>query len=704
MTRLNAPIVTATTVFIVGLVLSIGASIYLEKKQEAEAHERFAELADRTTELVGRRLQLFEYGLRGMRGAVVTMGQESVSRERVLIYSQTREQNREFPGSRGYGFIKRVAPANFAQFKEIAKAERNGNFNVRELAPHDGEHFVIQYIEPEEKNKEAIGLDIASEKNRREAAYQAIKTGKATLTHPISLVQASGKPSQGFLLMIPAFTPYMPLKSEDDRNAAAFGLAYSPLIIDEILADFDLHHGEFSIALYDIGDTGQPSLFYRSANATTQQSFITERKKLNLFGRTWIVETHAHAPFIESLNQHPSTLIALSLGTTSLLIAGLIYGITVSRIKKREIARARARLAAIVEGANDAIVGLNDTGTISDWNSAAATMFGYSADIAVGNTTAIILPVAHQGEDLELLRQVLAGKTVDHFSTTRRKADGSTFPVSVTFSVIRDDKGHAIGAAMTIRDITEEVKAQNRILELNATLEKKVSERTANLEAALEELADFSYLASHDLRTPLRAIDGYSSLIQRDPALPPTTREDYLQRIRQAAQNMGKVIDDILSLAKITRKEVKPETINLSELAHRIVDTLKSMQPERRVEIVIEPQLLIQADKELMRIAITQLIDNAWKFTRDTQSPRIELGQIKHGETPEFFIRDNGIGFDMQYAAKLFNAFQRLHPDGSYPGTGIGLAIVQRVIRKHGGTIRAEGNVNQGATFYFYVT
>ena len=238
---------------------------------------------------------------------------------------------------------------------------------------------------------------------------------------------------------------------------------------------------------------------------------------------------------------------------------------------------------------------------------------------------------------------------------------------------------------------------------MKAELERQVAERTTELNAANKELEAFSYSVSHDLRAPLRSIDGFSQAVLEDYAgrLDDQGR-DYLSRVRAATQHMGHLIDDLIKLARVARAEMKRETVDLSALAGEVLAELQKRDPDRRVECRIEPGLTAKGDARLLRVALVNLLGNAWKFTGRQPQSRIEFGALRDTDgAPAFFVRDNGAGFDMTYADKLFGAFQRLHTSHEFPGTGVGLATVQRIVHRHGGRVWAEGAVGKGATFYF---
>jgi light-regulated signal transduction histidine kinase (bacteriophytochrome) len=258
------------------------------------------------------------------------------------------------------------------------------------------------------------------------------------------------------------------------------------------------------------------------------------------------------------------------------------------------------------------------------------------------------------------------------------------------------------GLAVFLTDTTERKQAEEEIKRLNAELEKRVLDRTAQLEAANKELETFAYSVSHDLRAPLRGIDGWSLALMEDfgPQLDEEARH-YLGRVRSEAQRMGQLIDDLLRLSRVTRAPLNRDRVDLTAVAHGIAGSLRELHAGRQIEFAIQPELTASGDAQLLEVALTNLLGNSAKFTGKQPVGRIEVGRTEREGRPAFYVRDNGAGFDMAYARSLFGPFQRLHRASEFPGTGIGLATVQRIIHRHGGRVWAEAQVDRGATFYF---
>jgi PAS domain S-box-containing protein len=489
---------------------------------------------------------------------------------------------------------------------------------------------------------------------------------------------------------------------------------------------------------------------------------------------------------------------------------------------------AAARLAAIVESTDDAVVGKDLDGVVTSWNAGAEKIFGYSAQEMVGQPILRLIPPERHQEEAEILAHIRRGEGVRHFDTVRLDKNGNQLDVSVTISPIRDGAGKIIGVSKVARDITERKRmaqiiseseerfrtmansmsqlawiaradgsicwynqrwyeftgkkaeqmegwgwqsvhdpkrlpdvmanwksaidlgepfemefplrdaggrfrnfltrvqpmkdvggrvvqwfgtntdvdalkrAEEKVRILNTELEQRVAERTAQLEIANKELESFSYSVSHDLRAPLRAINGFAGIVLEDfGSQLPEEGQRYLERIRQGGQRMGVLIDDLLAFSRLSRQSVNLQSVNVATLVHAVLEDLKPLREGREIEILIGNLPKCHGDPALLKQVWVNLLSNAIKYTQGRQPALIQIGCTRENAENVYFVRDNGAGFDMQYAHKLFGVFQRLHRADEFEGTGVGLAIVQRIVHRHGGRVWAQAVLQQGATFYF---
>ncbi|EKD87997.1 MAG: hypothetical protein ACD_35C00101G0001 [uncultured bacterium] len=280
------------------------------------------------------------------------------------------------------------------------------------------------------------------------------------------------------------------------------------------------------------------------------------------------------------------------------------------------------------------------------------------------------------------------------------RKDGASVSVEIAFSPVIFDKNRYFVAIA--RDNTVRKQNEEAIHQLNVTLEQRIATRTMELQIAIQELESFSYSVSHDLRSPLRSLDGFSSILLEDYSQVLDDKgKQYLNKIKQSSLFLSSLVNGLLEISHTNRSPITCETFNLSEIVEQIAGELQNSEPSREVKWNISPGVIVDADPVLMKTTLMNLLQNAWKFSRGKILAEISFGQENQGDKTIFFVKDNGAGFDMQNADRLFNPFQRLHADDQFEGTGIGLAIVARIIHKHGGEIWAESAPDQGASFYF---
>ena len=363
------------------------------------------------------------------------------------------------------------------------------------------------------------------------------------------------------------------------------------------------------------------------------------------------------------------------------------------------------RLAAIVDSSDDAIIGKDLHSIVTSWNGGAEKVFGYTASEMVGTSIMRLIPADRQDEEERILEKIKRGERVEHFETLRQTKDGRLINISVTVSPIKDAIGKVIGVSKVARDISDRKAVEERIRQLNTELEQRVVERTAQLHAANKELEAFSYSVSHDLRAPLRHVMAFVEMLQQE-AGPSLSEESlrHLATIFQSAKQMGDLIDNLLDFSRLGQTEMQKREVNLDQLLQEVLGDFQARTRERNIIWKIHPLPAVRADRALLRQVLINLISNAVKFTGARAEPKIECGCAPSGDDETvIFVRDNGVGFDPQYAGKLFGVFQRLHSREDFEGTGIGLANIRRIICRHGGRTWAEGIVDGGASFYFSI-
>jgi PAS domain S-box-containing protein len=396
---------------------------------------------------------------------------------------------------------------------------------------------------------------------------------------------------------------------------------------------------------------------------------------------------------------------------------GIIRDISERKHAEDSLRKREEQLRTIFETSQAGIILVDPHGTVTFANQRMADMFGCPMEKLIGSSYPEHIHPAERETGDRAMRRLIAGE-IDTVAIERHylRADGGDFWGFISGRRLTDENGNLISLVGIIADMSDRKKAEEEIRRLNESLEGRVRERTAQLEeagfriaenaarleAANKELEAFSYSVSHDLRAPLRRIDSFSQAIleEYEDRLDEKGRH-YLDRVRESSRRMEQLIDDLLKFSRLGRAEIHAEQVDLSAFARSIAAELIAREPERAVEIIIAENVTATGDPALLKIAMENLLRNAWKFTSGHPRARIEFGTVEHSGTMEYFVRDDGAGFDMKYADRLFAPFQRLHGVDEFEGTGIGLALVRRIVNRHRGTIRAEGEVEKGATIYF---
>ncbi|MCU0763211.1 MAG: CHASE domain-containing protein [Hydrogenophaga sp.] len=483
-------------VLVIGLLLSA----YLTHRQQTSnrefAERRFSAQVTRFAGDVERRLQAYEYGLRGARGAVVSAGEGGLSRDAFARYSRTRQVDREFPGARGFGFIRRVAPQNVEAFQAAARRDGWPDFRIQKVTPNGGERFVIQYIEPAQPNAAAVGLDVASEPNRRHAALESVRLDAPAITEPITLVQATGAVNRAFLVLLPIYREGLPTTTPSERLAAVWAWSYAPVVLDDVLTGLTSADPDLRWSISDLSHDGTLQPIF-SPLEQGPASALSQFVDVPIFNRTWRLEAHAMPSFEAGLRlTSPRAVGAGALALTLLaFLATLAWGS--ARRRERDTLLARAQLATIVENTDQAVIGENPHGEVMLWNKAAEDLFQLRSDDAMGRTLQAALEQA--GLDLRPVEESSTAPVVDGAPGLRSEIVRLQAPhrperaLIVSRSPIRSVRGDTLGLATLFKDITDRKALEAALERSNTALEAKVRERTLaliNAERFLQTVLD----------------------------------------------------------------------------------------------------------------------------------------------------------------------------------------------------------------------
>jgi len=493
-----------------------------------------------------------------------------------------------------------------------------------------------------------------------------------------------------------------------ERQAMRAQLDYLSRCSDEIILLLDATGGIAEANDRAVASYGYTADELRRMNIASL--YIPEEAAI--FARTWTKVKEKGTEGLVSRAEHvrkDGSRFPVEISSRSFAIAGrefrqeIVRDIGDRRAAVEALREANEYLESVFDHANVPMIVWDPRLRIKRFNHAFENLTGKSATSILGEDIGILFPPGERERSMELIRGTLAGKPLDVVEIPIAGTGGSLRTVVWNSAAIAGGDGQSpIAAIAQGQDITECRQAEEALGRLSADLEERVHDRTIQLEGANAELESFSYSVSHDLRAPLRGIDGWSLALLEDYSdkLDDQGRE-YLSYIRTDVQRMGQLIDDLLGLSRVTRDRMKRTLVDLSAVAETVVARLREMEPNRQVEFEVQPGLTALADAGLIEIALTNLIGNAWKFSSTRPVARIEFGRTEVDGRSAFFVRDNGVGFDMAYVDKLFGVFQRLHKATEFPGSGIGLAIVQRVVHRHGGRVWAESKLGEGTTIYF---
>ena len=669
------------------------------------AEAEFRADSDEITALLRQRLGSYELITRG--GVSLFASVARPSRQQWQDYVDGLDIGKRFPALVGLGFAIHVSPGQLSDLQRLMHDSGEGLFSVHPHGPR--EHYgAILYLEPRTAaNIAAIGYDMYSEPVRHAAMEAALVSGEPSMSGLIHLVQDSGQ-------SIPAVELFLPLYRAGDhptsitaRRLSMQGWVYTPFRMQPFVAEaLGVRRQRAWLRIADVTDPVQQDLYADARSAQRGPPAFTHSTTLERYGRRWRLD-FASVPLAEVEAQIVGLRTTMGVGVfASLLLFGFALALARTQVRAERLAarmsesyrRSELRFRSAMQYSAIGKALLDRQGRIVEANPALAKLLGKTPEQLIGNTFGSLFA---EGQDETTRSREMEALTEGVYRTTRvlKHDDGGDRQAQLTFAPVPGDIGQDIARLVQIEDVTDRLRAEAEVLALNRTLEARVEARTRELTRANQELESFAYSVSHDLRAPLRAIDGFSRLLtERYGPRIDQEGQEYLSRVRNAANRMGSLIESLLKMARLGRGGIKLVPLDLSRMALDIATELHATEPERDVDFRITPGLQVKGDHSLVRNLLQNLLGNAWKFTCDCSDARIEFGVLADGE---FFVRDNGAGFPQEFDDKLFRPFQRLHTQEEFAGHGIGLASVKRIVERHGGTIRAEGCPGEGATFFF---
>jgi len=683
-----------------------------ERERQAAEIEFIAE-SNEIAMLLQQRLLQYDLALRGGVSLYWSVARPTARQWRDYVGGLDIDQR--FSGLMGLGYAPYLRRSDLELLQIQMRDEGRGLFQIR---PHGVREVYgpILYLEPQTiANQAAVGYDMFSEPQRQQAMSAARDSGEIRISAPVQLLQQNEQDAIGLLMYAPVYANGIQPGNQVARRTAIAGWVYAPFsaeaFVHNVVEPFGPRH---AIRITDVGiGAGTGETVYQDPDFAEAADALRYSNSYDVYGRKWRIDFQANvAPpgLVPGSSDLRATILAGVITSLLLFAVLLVLAHTQGRAERIAAAmsesyrRSEQRFRSAMQYSASGIALLDHDGRIVEANPALADILGTSASALAGTLFSSRFVEA----DGDALGRA-AGEGPHRVTWQLRRSDGDIRLVQLVHSQVPGDIGSDVSALVQVDDVTDRLRAERQVRDLNRTLEVRVEQRTRELTIANHELESFAYSVSHDLRAPLRTVEGFGRVLsERFGEAIGEDGRGYLSRVRNAATRMDELIDALLKMSRITREPLRHVEVDLSRIAGDVAAELAQGDPARKVEVAIEPGLRARGDAALVRNLLQNLLGNAWKFTAGRDGARIEFGRdpdaVAAGSDEgfaAFLVRDNGAGFDPAYASKLFRAFQRLHSGEEYEGHGIGLATVKRIVERHGGTIRAEGQVGEGATFRF---